>query len=66
LIAAETGQVMADQDPPSPTPNAVIQYYGLAVLLIKESHSGRYWDTGNALCGAIFYLNHPTTVEVNE
>ncbi len=32
--AAQTGQVMADQDPPSPKPIAVTLHYGLAVLSV--------------------------------
>jgi hypothetical protein len=66
LIAAQTGQVMADQDPPSPTPTAVTLHYGLAVLSVKESHRGRLWVTDNSPRGAIFYLSLPTSVEAGE
>ena len=57
---------MVNQDPSSPTPTAVTRHYSLAVLSVKESHSGRLWDTGNAPPGAIFYLGLPTKVEANE
>jgi K+-sensing histidine kinase KdpD len=57
---------MANQDPPSPTPTAVTLHYGLAVLSIKESHSGRLWATGNTPRGAIFYLRLPTKGEADE
>ena len=66
LIAARTGQVMADQDPPSPTPTAVTLHYGLAVLSVNESHRGRLWATDNPPRGAIFYLSLPTKVEAGE
>jgi hypothetical protein len=59
--AAQTGQVMADQNPPSPTPTSMTLPYGLTVLPVVESHSGRFWDTGNSPRGAIFYLRLPTT-----
>jgi len=49
---------MADQDPPSPTLTAVTLHYSLAVLSVKESHSGRLWDTGNAPRGAICYFTN--------
>jgi len=49
FVAAQTGQVMADQDPPSPTPIAVTLHYGLAVLPVVESHSGRLWNRRNFL-----------------
>ena len=65
LIAAQTGQVMADQDPPSPTRTAVTLQYGLAVLSVKESHSGRLWDTDNDPRGAICYFLLPTKSEAN-
>ncbi len=64
--AAHRGQVMADQDPPSPTPIAVTLYYGLAVLSVMESYSGRLWDMGNSPGGAIFYLCLPTHGEADE
>jgi hypothetical protein len=66
FAAARTGQVMANQGPPSPTPTAVTWSYGLAVLSIKESHSGRSWDMGNAPSGAILYPRPPTNGEAGE
>jgi hypothetical protein len=64
--AARTGQVMVNQDPSSPTSTTVTRHYGVAVLSVKESHSGRLWDTGNAPRGAVFYLSLPIKFEANE
>jgi hypothetical protein len=66
LIAAETGQVMADQKPPSPMPTAVTLLYGLAVLSVKESHSERLWAMSKSPRGVIFYLSLPTKGEADE
>jgi hypothetical protein len=65
FAAARTGQVMVNQDPPSPAPIAVTLHYGLAVLSVKESHRG-LWATDNSPRGAIFYLSLPTNVEAGE
>jgi len=59
-------RIMADQDSPSPTPMAVTLHYGLAVLSVMESHSGRWRDTGNSPRGAIFYLRLLTNGEADE
>jgi hypothetical protein len=57
---------MADQDPPSPTPTAVTLHYGLKVLSVMESHSGRLWETGNSQHSAIHSFLLSTDGEVDE
>ena len=57
---------MTDQDPPSPIPTAVTLHYGLTVLSVMESHSGRLWEPGNSPHSTIRYFLLSTDGGVDE
>ncbi len=66
LIAAHTGQVMADQDSSSRTPIAVSTQYGPTILPVMESQSGGGRDRRYSPRGGILCLRLPSNDEADE